>query len=69
MKWFRLPLFVWTLYATGMGSDPGDPGAAITLVFIVLGRGLRVGFFDPSKGGDPILYEHLFWFTLTRLST
>ena len=61
MKWFRLPLFVWTLYATGWVQILATPVLAITLVFIVLGRVFGVGFFDPSKGGDPILYEHLFW--------
>jgi cytochrome c oxidase subunit I len=61
MTWFRLPLFVWTLYATGWVQMLATPVLAITLVFIILGRIFGVGFFDPSKGGDPILYEHLFW--------
>ena len=61
MGWFRLPLFVWTLYATGWVQMLATPVLAITLVFIILGRFLGVGFFDPAKGGDPILYEHLFW--------
>jgi len=61
MGWFRMPLFVWTLYATGWVQMLATPVLAITLVFIILGRFLGVGFFDPSKGGDPILYEHLFW--------
>jgi len=61
MGWFRLPLFVWTLYATGWVQILATPVLAITLVFIVLGRVFGVGFFDPSRGGDPILYEHLFW--------
>ncbi len=61
MKWFRLPLFIWTLYATGWVQILATPVLAITLVFIVLGRVFGVGFFDPSRGGDPILYEHLFW--------
>ncbi len=61
MTWFRMPLFVWTLYATGWVQMLATPTLAITLVFIILGRVFGVGFFDPSKGGDPILYEHLFW--------
>lgn len=61
MSWFRIPLFVWTLYATGWVQMLATPVLAITLVFIVLGRFLGIGFFDPSRGGDPILYEHLFW--------
>lgn len=61
MTWFRLPAFVWTLYATGWVQMLATPVLAITLLFIVLGRFVGVGFFDPSKGGDPILYEHLFW--------
>jgi cytochrome c oxidase subunit 1 len=61
MTWFRLPVFVWTLYATGWVQMLATPVLAITLVFIILGRVFGVGFFDPSKGGDPILYEHLFW--------
>ena len=61
MGWLRLPLFTWTLYATGWVQMLATPVLAIALVFILLGRFLGVGFFDPSKGGDPILYEHLFW--------
>ena len=61
MTWFRIPLFVWTLYATGWVQMLATPVLAITLVFIILGRIVGVGFFDPTKGGDPILYEHLFW--------
>ena len=61
MGWFRMPLFVWTLYATGWVQMLATPVLAITLVFIILGRFLGVGFFDPSRGGDPILYQHLFW--------
>ncbi len=61
MTWFRMPLFVWTLYATGWVQLLATPVLAITLLFIILGRVFGVGFFDPSRGGDPILYEHLFW--------
>ena len=61
MTWFRMPAFVWTLYATGWVQMLATPVLAITLLFIILGRFFGVGFFDPAKGGDPILYEHLFW--------
>ena len=61
MRWFRMPAFAWTLYATGWVQMLATPVLAITLVFIFLGRSFGVGFFDPTRGGDPILYEHLFW--------
>jgi cytochrome c oxidase subunit I len=61
MDWFKMPLFVWTLYATGWVQVLATPVLAITLVFIILGRFIGIGFFDPSRGGDPVLYEHLFW--------
>ena len=61
MGWFRMPAFPWTLYATGWVQMLATPVLAITLLFIFLGRFFGVGFFDPTKGGDPILYEHLFW--------
>jgi cytochrome c oxidase subunit 1 len=61
MSWFRMPAFPWTLYATGWVQMLATPVLAITLLFIFLGRFFGVGFFDPTKGGDPILYEHLFW--------
>jgi cytochrome c oxidase subunit I len=61
MNWFRMPAFPWTLYATGWVQMLATPVLAITLVFVFLGRFFGVGFFDPAKGGDPILYEHLFW--------
>ncbi|HEY6001105.1 MAG TPA: cbb3-type cytochrome c oxidase subunit I [bacterium] len=61
MGWLRMPLFPWTLYATGWVQLLATPVLAVTLVFIVLERFFGVGFFDPAKGGDPILFEHLFW--------
>ena len=56
MGWFRMPLFVWTLYATGWVQMLATPVLAMTLVFIVLGRFVGVGFFDPAKGrrSDPV---------------
>jgi cytochrome c oxidase subunit 1 len=61
MTWFRLPLFVWGLYATAWVQVLVTPVVGITLVLIILERLFGVGVFDPAKGGDPILYQHLFW--------
>ncbi|UCH44447.1 MAG: cytochrome c oxidase subunit I [Nitrospiraceae bacterium] len=61
MTWFRLPLFVWSLYATAWVQVLATPILAITLLLIIIERFFGVGFFDPAKGGDPILYQHLFW--------
>jgi len=61
MKWFRMPLFVWSLYATGWVQLLATPIIGITLLLIIVERSFGVGFFDPAKGGDPILFEHLFW--------
>jgi cytochrome c oxidase subunit 1 len=61
MGWLKMPAFCWTLYATAWVQLLATPVLAITLVFIILGRVFAIGFFDPSLGGDPVLYEHLFW--------
>ncbi len=62
MTWFRLPLFVWSNYATSLIQVLGTPVLAITLVLVVCERVLHIGIFDPNRGGDPVLYQHLFWF-------
>jgi cytochrome c oxidase subunit 1 len=62
LKWFRLPLFVWALYATSLIMVLGTPVIAITLALVGLERGLGLGIFDPRRGGDPLLFQHLFWF-------
>jgi cytochrome c oxidase subunit 1 len=62
MTWFRLPLFVWAQYATSILMILNTPVLAITLVLVILERAFGVGVFDPTKGGDPILFQHLFWF-------
>jgi len=62
MGWFRMPLFVWALYATSVIQLLGTPVIAITLALVGVERLLGVGIFDPRLGGDPILYQHLFWF-------
>ncbi len=61
MTWHRMPLFVWTLYATGWVQMLATPVIAISLLLIILERFFGLGFFDPAKGGDPVLFEHLFW--------
>jgi len=61
MTWRRMPLFTWSLYATSWIQLLATPVLAITLTLIILERSFGVGFFDPAKGGDPILFEHMFW--------
>ena len=61
MTWGRVPLFCWSLYATGWIQVLATPILAITLLLILSDRLLGIGIFDPAKGGDPILYQHLFW--------
>jgi len=62
MTWFKMPLFVWAHYATSLMMLLGTPVIAITLLLMVLERVARIGIFDPAIGGDPILFQHLFWF-------
>ncbi|HVS66252.1 MAG TPA: cytochrome c oxidase subunit I [Thermoanaerobaculia bacterium] len=62
LTWFRLPLFVWAMYATSLINVLGTPVVAITLLLVVLERVFGLGIFDPTLGGDPILFQHLFWF-------
>ncbi|MBT3237108.1 MAG: cytochrome c oxidase subunit I [Bdellovibrionales bacterium] len=61
MTLFRMPLFSWTLYATSWIQVLATPVVGITLLMLAIERVMPVGFFDPAKGGDPILYQHLFW--------
>jgi cytochrome c oxidase subunit I len=62
MTWFRLPLFVWANYATSLVMILGTPVVAITILLLAIERVAHVGIFDPTIGGDPILFQHLFWF-------
>lgn len=62
LTWFRLPLFCWSLYATSLIFVLGTPVLAITLVLVGVERIFHIGIFDPALGGDPILFQHLFWF-------
>jgi cytochrome c oxidase subunit 1 len=62
MTWSRLPLFIWAHYATSIIQLLGTPVLAVTLLLVVLERALHLGIFDPTRGGDPLLFQHLFWF-------
>src|SRR5882762_3153194 len=62
MTWFRLPLFIWAHYATSLVMVLGTPVIAITILLLAFERLAHVGIFDPAIGGDPILFQHLFWF-------
>jgi cytochrome c oxidase subunit 1 len=62
MTWFRLPLFVWAQYATSLVMILGTPVIAITVLLLAIERFAQVGIFDPAIGGDPILFQHMFWF-------
>lgn len=62
LTWFKLPVFVWSLYATSIIQVLATPVVGITLLLLIAEKVLGVGIFDPEKGGDPILYQHFFWF-------
>jgi cytochrome c oxidase subunit I len=62
MTWFRLPLFIWAMYATSLIFVLGTPVIAVTILLLGAERLLHVGIFDPAIGGDPLLFQHLFWF-------
>lgn len=61
MEWFKMPLFVWSLYATAWVQVLATPIIGITLLLVAIERWFGVGIFDPTLGGDPVLYQHLFW--------
>src|SRR5690606_20607359 len=60
--WFRMPLFLWALYATSIIQILATPVLAITLLLLAAENVLGVGIFDPKLGGDPVLFQHFFWF-------
>ncbi|QDU72683.1 cytochrome c oxidase subunit I [Mucisphaera calidilacus] len=62
MTWFHMPLFIWALYATALIQILATPVLAITLLLLAAERMLGIGIFDPALGGDPVLYQHFFWF-------
>lgn len=61
MGWFKMPLFPWSLYATGWIQILATPIIGITILLVIVERLFKIGLFDPALGGDPILYQHLFW--------
>ena len=62
LTWFRLPLFLWSIYATSIIMILGTPSVAMALALVAMERLLHIGIFDPRMGGDPLLFQHLFWF-------
>ncbi len=62
MTWFKMPLMVWALYATSIIQVMATPVLGITLVLLMVERTFGIGIFDPAMGGDPVLYQHFFWF-------
>ncbi len=62
LTWNRLPLFVWAIYSTAVIQILATPVLAITLLLLIIERTLNIGIFDPAMGGDPVLYQHFFWF-------
>ncbi|MES1177412.1 MAG: cytochrome c oxidase subunit I [Myxococcales bacterium] len=62
MSWFRLPLFCWALYSTALIQVLATPVIGITLLMMIIERTVHIGIFDPTLGGDPVLFQHFFWF-------
>jgi cytochrome c oxidase subunit 1 len=62
MTWFKMPLFVWAIYATAVIQVLATPVLGITLVLLILEKVFGIGIFDPKMGGDPVLFQHFFWF-------
>ncbi len=62
LTWFRLPLFIWSMYATSLIMVLGTPVLAVTILLLAVERLFGLGIFDPNRGGDPVLFQHLFWF-------
>jgi cytochrome c oxidase subunit 1 len=62
LTWHKLPLFVWSIYATSIIQVLATPVLGMSLLLVVLDRLFRLGIFDPTIGGDPVLFQHLFWF-------
>jgi cytochrome c oxidase subunit I len=62
MRWSRIPLFVWAIYGTSIIMLLATPVLGMTLLLVGLDNGLKLGIFDPAVGGDPVLFEHIFWF-------
>ena len=62
MTWFRMPLFLWAIYATAILQVMATPVIGITVLLLIVEQVMKVGIFDPALGGDPVLFQHFFWF-------
>ncbi len=62
MGWFKMPLFLWAMYSTSIIQVLATPVLAITVLLLTVERAFRLGIFDPALGGDPVLFQHFFWF-------
>jgi cytochrome c oxidase subunit 1 len=62
LHWHRLPLFVWSLYGTSVIQVLATPVLGLTLLLVVFEHAFGIGIFDPARGGDPVLFQHFFWF-------
>ena len=62
MTWFRMPLFLWGIYATALLQILATPVIGITVLLLIVERTMGIGIFDPALGGDPVLFQHFFWF-------
>mgnify|MGYP000972795461 FL=1 len=62
ITWFKMPLFIWSLYATALIQILATPVIAVTMLLLIMERTFQVGIFDPAMGGDPVLFQHFFWF-------
>src|SRR5262249_52350764 len=62
MTWFKMPLFLWAIYSTSIIQILATPVLAITLLLLMFERIFSIGIFDPKLGGDPVLFQHFFWF-------
>lgn len=62
MGWFDMPLFIWAIYATAIIQVLATPVIGITMLLLIFERIMKIGIFDPAMGGDPVLYQHFFWF-------
>ncbi|EYF06502.1 cytochrome c oxidase subunit I [Chondromyces apiculatus] len=62
MSWYRMPLLCWALYATSLVQIVATPVLGITLLLLIFERAFQIGIFDPALGGDPVLFQHFFWF-------
>jgi cytochrome c oxidase subunit 1 len=62
MTWYKMPLFLWATYATSLIQILATPVLGITMVLLAMERAFGIGIFDPTLGGDPVLFQHFFWF-------